>query len=160
MRDPQLTSVHAAKQGIRKILIYATRSQSPAFGGLSFGSVGQYEKLRGTAYGEIDPGDRRNAVITDIELAPVNDRGMVEYSMDIFIIKPINLGAGNHRILYDFNNRGQMRMGFLNNAIPTIMQSPPTTQPPLRMPVWDSSWNWDTPWYRTAGTEGLLASTR
>jgi hypothetical protein len=83
---------------------------------LSFGSVGQYEKLRGTAYGELDPSDPRNAVITDIELAPVNDRGMVEYSMDIFILKPINLSSGNHRLLFDFNNRGQMRLGRLNDA--------------------------------------------
>ena len=58
-------------------------------------------------------------MITDIGLAPVNDRGMVEYSMDIFILKPFNLGAGNHRLLYDFNNRGQMRMGFLNDVVPT-----------------------------------------
>ena len=80
MRDNQVTSVHAAKQGIRRIVIDRGRSQSPTFGGLSFGVVGEYEKLRGTAYGEIDPGDRRNAVITDIGLAPVNERGMVEYS--------------------------------------------------------------------------------
>ena len=63
-------------------------------------------------------------MITDIGLAQVNDRGMVEYSMDIFILKPINLGAGNHRLLYDFNNRGQMRMGFLNDVVPT---NDPTT---------------------------------
>ena len=63
-------------------------------------------------------------MITDIELAPVNDRGMVEYSMDIFILKPIDLSAGNHRLLYDFNNRGQMRIGFLNDATPT---NDPTT---------------------------------
>ena len=49
---------------------------------------------------------------------------MVEYSMDIFILKPIDLSAGNHRLLYDFNNRGQMRMGFLNDAVPT---NDPTT---------------------------------
>jgi hypothetical protein len=91
---------------------------------LSFGPVGQYEKLRGTAYGEIDPSDPRNAVITDIQLAPVNARGMVEYSMDIFILKPINLSNGNHRLLFDFNNRGQMRLGRLNDA---PMTNDPTT---------------------------------
>ena len=32
----------------------------------SFDEVGPYEKLRGRAYGEIDPSDPRNAVITDI----------------------------------------------------------------------------------------------
>ena len=63
------------------------------------GSVGQYEKIRGIAYGEVDPSDPRNAVITDIELAPVNAQGMVEYSMDIFILKPVDLNRGNHHIL-------------------------------------------------------------
>src|SRR5215471_9808700 len=43
---------------------------SPAFGGQSFGSVGQYEQVDGTATGEIDPKDPHNAVIQDIELAP------------------------------------------------------------------------------------------
>ena len=124
MRDTQLTRVPVAKQGIRSIVIDGARSQSPTFGGLSFGSVGQYEKLRGTAYGALDPSDPRNAVITDIELAPRNDRGMVEYSMDIFILKPITLSTGNHRLLFDFNNRGQMRMGLLNDARPT---NDPTT---------------------------------
>jgi hypothetical protein len=116
MRDTQLTVLPVVKPGIRRIVIDPSRSQSPTFGGVSFGSVGQYEKLRGTAYGEIDPADPRNAVITDIQLAPVNDRGMVEYAMEIFILKPINLRAGNHRLLVDFNNRGHMRVGRLNDA--------------------------------------------
>jgi Alpha/beta hydrolase domain len=101
---------------ITKIVIDPARSQSPTFGGLSFGTVGQYEKLRGTAFGELDPSDPRNAVITDIEFAPRNSRGMVEYSMDIFILKPINLSNGNHRLFIDFNNRGQMRVGRLNDV--------------------------------------------
>ena len=108
-----------AKQGIKRIVMDPDRSQSPTFGGLSFGSVGQYEKLRGTAYGEIDPSDPRNALITDLEFASVNAKGMVEYSTDIFILKPINLENGNHRLMYDFNNRGQMRVGLLNDAILT-----------------------------------------
>jgi hypothetical protein len=49
---------------------------------MSFGPVGQYEKLAGRAYGEVDPGDPRNAVVTDIGLAPRNAGGKVEYSMD------------------------------------------------------------------------------
>ena len=46
-----------------------------AFDGRTFGHVGAYEQLRGTVSGELDPGDRRNAVITDIDLAPRNPRG-------------------------------------------------------------------------------------
>jgi hypothetical protein len=118
--DPRAAGTAVAapvtKPRITRIVLDPARSQSPTFGGRSFGSVGQYEKLRGTAYGEIDPMDPRNALITDIQLAPVNARGMVEYSMDVFILKPINLRTGNHRVLFDFNNRGQMRLGRLNDA--------------------------------------------
>ena len=124
MTDTQSARPTTAVSGIRSIVIDPARSQSPTFGGLTFGSAGQYEKLRGAAYGELDPSDPRNAVITDIGLAPVNARGMVEYSMDIFILKPIELNAGNHRLLFDFNNRGSMRLGHLNDAPPT---NDPTT---------------------------------
>jgi hypothetical protein len=100
------------------------RSQSPTFGGTSFGTVGQYEKLRGTARGVLDPNDPRNAVITDLSRAPRNADGMVEYSMDVFVLRPINQAAGNQRLFFDFNNRGQMRLGRLNN---TDLTNDPTT---------------------------------
>ena len=112
-------SAPVVRHGIKSIRIDPDRSESVTFDGLSFGSVGQYEKIRGIAYGEVDPSDPRNAVITDIELAPVNAQGMVEYSMDIFILKPVDLNRGNHRILFDFNNRGQMRVGLFNDAVTT-----------------------------------------
>ena len=38
----------------------------PAFEGKTFGTVGASEKLVGRAYGEVDPKDRRNAVIVDL----------------------------------------------------------------------------------------------
>jgi hypothetical protein len=74
----------AAEARITSVVV--TTKTSPAFGGSMFGSVGQYEQLDGTASGEIDPKDPLNAVIQDIELAPRNSRGMVEYSMDISIL--------------------------------------------------------------------------
>src|SRR5438105_4736905 len=85
------------------------RKESPTFGGASFGRVGQYEKLVGRAFGEVDPNDRRNAIITDIKLAPRNAKGMVEYSMDIYLLKPVDLAKSNHRLLFDVNNRGDKR---------------------------------------------------
>jgi hypothetical protein len=108
-----------AEAQITRIVIDPRLSQSPTFEGRAFGpngSVGQYEKLRGKAYGEVDPEDPRNAVITDLTGAPRNARGKVEYSMDVFILKPIDLRRGNHRVILDFNNRGEMRIGALNDA--------------------------------------------
>src|SRR5215510_15174348 len=103
---------HLAEARITRIVI-ETRT-SPAFGGASFGNVGQYEQLTGVAYGEVDPKDPLNAVITDIELAPRNSRGMVEYSMDISILKPIDMGRGNGTLIYDVVNRGNKRITDLN----------------------------------------------
>lgn len=87
------------------------------FEGTSFGSVGKYEKLVGRAYGEVDPKDRRNAVIVDIQLAPRNAKGLVEYSTDIYILRPIDPAKGNHRVLFDINNRGAARaLGMFNDV--------------------------------------------
>ncbi len=89
-------------------------SQTPAFGGVSFGSVGPYENLVGVAYGEVDPNDPLNAIVTDIGLAPRNARGMVEYSMNFSIFVPTDPSKGNHTLLYDVVNRGNMSIPALN----------------------------------------------
>src|SRR5262245_40860577 len=99
---------HLAEARITEIVIQ-TRT-SPAFGGSSFGNVGQYEQLTGVAYGEVDPKDPLNAVITDIELAPRNSRGNVEYSMGFAITKPIDMKSGNGTLLYDVVDRGHYRI--------------------------------------------------
>src|SRR5690348_3745394 len=63
-----LATVPVAEARITRIDI--TQTESPTFGGYAWTGVGQYEKIVGKAYGEIDPTDRRNAVIADIALAP------------------------------------------------------------------------------------------
>ena len=103
----------------RIIRIEITNVESPTFEGRSFRTVGPYEKLRGRAYGEIDPTDPRNAVVTDIELARRNADGMVEYAMDVFILKPVDLSRGNHKLFLDMNNRGRMLVGRLNDVAVT-----------------------------------------
>jgi len=80
----------------------------------SFGAVGQYETLRGVAFGEVDPNDPLNRVITDIKLAPRNARGMVEYNMDFWINKPVDMTRANGTLLHDVPNRGNVRSLELN----------------------------------------------
>ena len=94
-----------AEARITRIEITAT--ESPTFGGFSWPEVGQYEKIVGKAHGEVDPTDPKNAIIVDIELAPRNSRGMVEYSFDFYILKPIDLSRGAHRVMYEPPNRGR-----------------------------------------------------
>jgi hypothetical protein len=87
----------------RIVRIEITSRETPSFEGRTFGNVGPYEKLRGRAYGEVDPADPKNAVIADIELAPRTVNGTVAYAMDIFILKPIDLSRGNQKL---FNDNG------------------------------------------------------
>jgi hypothetical protein len=96
----------AAPAHARITRIEIARVESPAFGGAAFGSVGTYDKLVGRAFGEIDPHDRQNAGIQDLELAPRNARGMVEYATDIYILAPHDPARGNATIFYDAVNRG------------------------------------------------------
>ncbi|MGB8436625.1 MAG: alpha/beta hydrolase domain-containing protein, partial [Burkholderiales bacterium] len=81
-------------------------SQSPTFGGYSWPGVGQYERIIGKAYGEVNPHSRKNSMIVDIELAPRNSRGNVEYAFDFYILKPIDLGRGVDKMMYEPPNRG------------------------------------------------------
>jgi alpha/beta hydrolase family protein len=86
--------------------IEITATESPTFGGFSWPGVGQYEKIVGIAYGEVNPHDRRNAVIVDLDLAKRNSSGNVEYSFNFYILKPIDLSKGAHRVMYEPPNRG------------------------------------------------------
>jgi len=105
--------------------IEITRVESPTFEGRTFGDVGQYEKLVGVAHGEVDPYHPLNAIITDIELAPRNGRGLVEYAIDVYILKPKDMSRGNRMIFYEAPNRGTKRAIELFNRAPESFD--PTT---------------------------------
>lgn len=111
------TLAGAAAVEARITSLVITKVESPTFGGATFGDVGPYEKLIGRAVGEVDPNDAKNSVIVDLALAPRNSRGMVEYSTPVFILRPVNRARGNHRILFDINNRGNhIALGQFNDA--------------------------------------------
>jgi hypothetical protein len=70
------------------------------------GSSG-FEKIVGTAYFAVDPKDPRNRVIADIDKAPVNASGRVEFSSDLYIIRPKDPAKANGITLLDVLNRGR-----------------------------------------------------
>ncbi len=75
-------------------------------GGRAWGDVGAYEELRGTLRFAVDPEHDSNARITDVELAPRNADGLVEFSADASIILPVDRGKASGRMLLDIVNRG------------------------------------------------------
>jgi hypothetical protein len=66
-----------------------------------------YEKLTGRFYGELDVTHPLNAIITDIEHAPRNARGLVEYSATFTILKPLDMTKATGVLVYQVPNRGR-----------------------------------------------------
>jgi hypothetical protein len=86
-----------------------TISATQAFAnGATFGAIGAYEQITGTIKGEVDPKDPRNAIIQDLEFAPVNARGMVEYTADFVMLKPRDMSKASGVLRYDAPNRGNI----------------------------------------------------
>jgi hypothetical protein len=102
--------------------------QSPTFGGTFFGTIGPYEKLAGRAFGEIDPSDPLNATITDLASAPRNAAGKVEYSMDVYLLTPVDMAQASGKLFYESNNRGlKLATGVINTVDRLFLSNDPTT---------------------------------
>src|SRR5215210_4082351 len=94
---PQLTEA--------RVVRFVVEQRTPFAEGAAFGEAGSYERLTGTAYFEVEPNDPLNAVIVDLDLAPRNARGCVEFSAQFLILKPLDMSRGNGKIFYTANNR-------------------------------------------------------
>ena len=131
-RAPQSTKRRLSSLGIATLLATSALSLAPnahakttriqilnrtiAFGGYSFPGVGQYEVITGIAFGEVNPTNPQNSLITDIQLAPKNANGNVEYQHNFYILKPLDLNKGNRKMMYEPPNRGGKTYQTLNNT--------------------------------------------
>ena len=78
--------------------------------GKTWGAAGAYEKLIGKVDFALDPKLPQNQIIVDLDLAPKNAQGLVEFSADFYLIKPVDSARGNGRLFYEAGNRGTMRI--------------------------------------------------
>ena len=92
--------------------------------GQPFGEAGSYERVRGIAKGELDPQSPQNQPIVDLDKAPRNARGFVEYETDFFILRPLDPSRGNGTIFYEVNNRGRKAL------LARIDEAPPNNNDP------------------------------
>jgi hypothetical protein len=152
-------SVHA-----QVVRIELKVAESPAYEGRRFGEVGQYERLRGAFFGEVDPTDPRNAEIVLLDRAPRNDRGMVEYTTTVEIIRPVDMTRWNGAIYHTVPNRGGavagdptllergfalVQVGWQGDLAPTARNVTPTL-PIARNP--DAPRSWVARWRSSSST--------
>ena len=102
-----LTAVVPANAEVVRVEVVSRKAFA---GGLPFGSAGAYETIGGRLHYAIDPGNPANARIVDLKHAPRDARGRVVFAGDFVLLKPVDLARGNHRLLYDVNNRGNLTL--------------------------------------------------
>src|SRR5262245_37679645 len=101
-------------------------SKQDVLAGKAFGAAGAYEKLVGKVYFAIDPKNEHNKIIVDLDKAPNNSQGKVEFSADLFILRPKDPAKGNGVALFDVSNRGGK--GALNRFSRGTGSADPTTE--------------------------------
>jgi hypothetical protein len=121
-----LAFVASAAPASGEVVRIEVQSRNDLVGGQPFGAAGPYEKLAGRVYFAVDPSLPANRIVTDLDKAPRNSAGKVEFSSDFFMIKPKNIARGNGAVLYEVSNRGGKGMlGFFNHATGSADPSTP-----------------------------------
>ncbi len=89
-----------------KVIHIRIERREPFADGARFGQTGAYESIAGRLFFEVDPENAANEWITDLDLAPRNGNGRVDFWADFFLLQPVDPAKGNGCLLYDVHNRG------------------------------------------------------
>lgn len=112
--------------------------------------VANYEQITGKVYFAVDPKLPANQIITDIDKAPKNASGQVEFSADLVVMRPKDKSKSNGTALLEISNRGgkgMLGMFDLNNG--RDLSKTEDFGDPLLLEqgytlVW-VGWEWDVP---------------
>lgn len=89
----------------------------PFAGGMEFAQAGAYERLSGRVHFAVDPHAAAYAAVVDLDRAPRNSAGLVEFAADLCLLKPLDPLRGNRRVFFGYGNRGNKReLQFFNDA--------------------------------------------
>jgi hypothetical protein len=103
--------------GLAEVTKVTIATKTPVLDGQPFGNTGPYEKLVGTIEFALDPSDRHNKAIVDLEHAVKGPDGKVHFTADLFVLQPADPARGNGVLLFEISNRGNKGMlGRFNRA--------------------------------------------
>ena len=102
---------------LARVVRIEVQKRADVLDGRSFGLAGAYEALTGKAHFAVHPSNSANRIIADIDNAPVNQDGEVEFSADFYMLRPADMARANGAVLCDIPNRGNKTMlGMFNLA--------------------------------------------
>lgn len=94
--------LQVARTEVKQIVI---ASRQPWLDGRSMGAAGAYEKLQGRIVYAVNPNNAGNLRIADAVLAPRNAEGMIEFSSDFVVVRPIDPSKARPSVFFDILNR-------------------------------------------------------
>src|SRR5688500_10759330 len=104
----------------------------PLDDGRGCGDVGPYGELKGRIRIAIDPTHAANQRVTDVELAPRNAAGRVEFAADVSVLVPVDRARASGRILLDVVNRGNtVAVPNFNHATRPVFREGSDPNPPV-----------------------------
>ena len=139
-----------------------TTYSGPFAGGKSFGRAGPYRRTDGVVTFAVDPDNRANRAIVDLDLAPRDASGRVLFRSDFTLLTPEEPDRGNRGLIVDVVNRGR-RYGM--SSMFNLGEAPPEGSGEI--PAGDGflyrggystisiGWQWDV--FRSEGLIGLQA---
>ncbi|MEC9095579.1 MAG: hypothetical protein VX776_03035, partial [Planctomycetota bacterium] len=112
-----LLATGSTRQVHAKVEKFEITSKTLFAEGKEFGETGTYDLLRGRVYFALDPALRQNKQVVDLEFVTPDSDGLVRFFADLIILTPTEADKSSGVVLYDVNNRGNLRtLDFFNNA--------------------------------------------
>ena len=91
--------------------------------GFNWGDFGPYERIDGVVEFGVDPKNSANSRMVDLEYAPVDKNGLVNFRSDFVLLTPLEKEPS--RLLVDVVNRGRkMAVSDFNMVSPSLIPSP------------------------------------
>ena len=94
-------------------LVLTPLERTPFAGGQHFEATGPYERIAGRVGFAVDPAGKVQTSVVDLDKAPRDARGLVNFTGDFLLLKPIDMARGNQRLFFDWANRGNKRSAVL-----------------------------------------------
>ena len=101
--------------------------RSPILGSKSFGKAGAYERIIGKAHFAVNPSAAANRDVVNLEFAPRNAKGQVEFYADFVLFVPVDPKKSNGTLFFEVSNRG--RKGLLHALSRAEGSNDPRTAP-------------------------------
>jgi hypothetical protein len=106
----------AIQSALARVVDIEITESTPVMQGKQFGDVGAYERIKGIAHFEIEPDHKRNKTIADLNRAPKNSNGKVQFRSEFEILRPVDSSKSSGVLIFEALSQGEkLSLGLLHD---------------------------------------------